>query len=104
MPRVQGHHAGGGLRVEAGGPRALLGRELGGAVEETLLEDGAAARARHPPLVLGAAVGTVTLEEERRHLGSRYIRGEKRGTSFDFREKLWSNPTPAFGQPFFLSR
>lgn len=64
VPRVQGHHASGRLRVEAGGPRAPLGRELRGAVEETLLEDGAAACTRHPPLVLGAAVGTVALEQE----------------------------------------
>lgn len=83
---VEGHHAGGGLWVEVGGPRALLGRELGGAVEETLLEDSAAASARHPPLVLGAAVGTVALEEERRHLESKYIRGRKKAQVLTFVE------------------
>lgn len=63
MPWVEGHHAAGGLRVEATGPRAAVRGELGGAVEETLFEDCAPSRACHPPLVLGAAVGTIALHE-----------------------------------------
>lgn len=63
MPWVEGHHAAGGLWVEATGPRAAVRGELGGAVQETLLEDCAPSRACHPPLVLGAAVGTIALHE-----------------------------------------
>jgi len=70
VPRVEGHHPPRALWVESGGPRPPVRGEFRGAVEETLLEDGAPAAARHPPLVLRTAIVTIALDGNRGHLGN----------------------------------
>lgn len=56
--------------VEAIGPPTPIGCKFGGAVEKALFEDCAPSATRDPPLVLCAAVGTITLHENCCYLGN----------------------------------
>lgn len=70
MTWVERHRAARPAWVEAVGPPTPIGRQLGGAVEEALFEDRAPSATRDPPLVLRAAVGTITLHENCCYLGN----------------------------------
>lgn len=70
MTRVERHRAARPTWVEAIGPPTPIGRKFGGAIEEALFEDRAPSATREPPLVLRAAVGTITLHENCCYLGN----------------------------------
>lgn len=70
MTWVERHRTAWASWVEAIGPPTPIGRKFGGAVEETLFEDCAPSATRDPPLVLCAAVGTITLHENCCYLGN----------------------------------
>lgn len=70
MSWVERHRAARPTWVEAIGPPTPVGRKFGGAIEETLFEDCAPSATRDPPLVLRAAVGTITLHENCCYLGN----------------------------------
>lgn len=70
MTWVEHHRTAWAPWVEAVGPPTPIGRKFRGAVEETLFEDCAPSAAHDPPLVLGAAVGAITLHENCCYLGN----------------------------------
>lgn len=70
MTWVERHRAARPTWVEAIGLPTPIGRMFWGAIEETLFEDCAPSATRDPPLVLRAAVGTITLHENCCYLGN----------------------------------
>lgn len=70
MTWVERHRTAWPTWVEAIGPPTPIGGKFGGAVEETLFKDCAPSATRDPPLVLRAAVGTITLHENCCYLGN----------------------------------
>lgn len=88
MTWVERHRAAWPTWVEAIGPPTPIGRKFRGAIEETLFEDCAPSATRDPPLVLRAAVGTITLHENCCYLGNQKTQLNLRENTTNTEKKL----------------